>query len=532
MNTCKASFAERVRTNQRVLAASLNQSFDYIICGAGTSGCVVAARLAVDPKIRVLVIEAGGSDETELVMNPGCWPMTLGSDLNWGFVAEANPNLNGRAIPYAMGKVLGGGSSINVSTWSRGHQGDWDFFASEAADSEWNYDAVLKIYRERIESWTGEPDLELRGRTGVVHVQPAADPRPFSYALLRGAQSVGFKAFPNQNGRMMEESGGCALVDETVLDGRRQSIFRSYLYPMMHQPNITVLTGALASRILFERRKSVGLEFTYDGKLHRATATQEVILSSGAIQTPKLLMQSGIGDPEELGRVSIPVLQSLPGVGRNLHDHVAFGCVWEAVGDPLPPVPRSQTACFWKTDSTLDSPNFYAYSRPGPAVSMENAKLFNPPAASWSLSVGMRPQSRGSIRLTGSQPTDRVKIDANYLSTPEDLDSLKLGLEMARAIGNSSPLEPYRGKEILPASLAGPDLEVFLRNGLTTFWHQSCTAKMGRDDMSVVDSSLKVYGLEGLRIADASIMPRVTSGNTMAPCVVIGERVAMLLKSK
>jgi choline dehydrogenase len=527
-----STFAERVQKNQQRLGSELRTSFDYIICGAGTSGCVVAARLAADPTIRVLVVEAGSSDETDLVMNPSRWPMTLGSELDWGFVAEENPNLNGRAIPYGMGKVLGGGSSINLSTWSRGHQADWDFLASEAADTSWNYEAVLKIYRERIESWSGAPDPEYRGTNGVVHVQPAAKPHPFSYALLKGAESVGFTRFPSPNGRMMEEPGGCAIVDETVLDGRRQSIFRSYLYPAMHQPNITVLTGALAGKILFDGNKAVGVEFTYEGKLRNAEATHEVILSSGAVQTPKLLMQSGIGNPQELTRVGIPVLQSLPGVGRNLHDHVGFGCVWETAGDPLPPVPRSQTACFWKTDPVLDSPNFYAYSRPGPAVSMENAKQFTPSAASWSLSVGMRPQSRGTIHLTGARPTDPVKIDANYLAEAKDLESLKLGLEMARALGNSAPLKTFRGEEILPGPLAGVDLEQFLRNGLTTFWHQSCTAKMGRDDMSVVDSKLKVHGVERLRIADSSILPRVTSGNTMAPCVVIGERAAMLLKNE
>ena len=226
--------------------------------------------------------------------------------------------------------------------------------------------AVLDLYRRRIEAWAGSPDPDYRGMRGMVHVQSAAEPHPFSFALLEGAESVGLQRFPNPNGRMMEAAGGCAFVDETVRDGKRQSIFRSYVYPLMDQPNITVLTGALATRILFHRRRATGVEFHYQGKTLRAEATREVILSLGAIHTPKLLMQSGIGDEAELKRVDIPVLQALPGVGRNLHDHVAFGCVWENTDKTLPSVPRSQTACFWKTNAALDAPNFYAYAKQGP----------------------------------------------------------------------------------------------------------------------------------------------------------------------
>ena len=240
-------------------------------------------------------------------------------------------------------------------------------------------------------------------------------------------------------------------------------------------------------------------------------------------------MQSGIGDEAELKRVNIPVLQALPGVGRNLNDHPAFGCIWENTDQALPNVPRSQTACFWKTDAALDAPNFYAYSHQGPDVTPENAVRFQPPAASWSLAVGMRPKSRGAIHLTGPDPADPVRIDANYLGDPQDLNDLVAGLSMAREIGNSAALRPFTGREITPGSLNAAELESFFRDGLGTFWHQSCTAKMGRDSMSVVDGKLKVYGVDGLRIADASIMPRVTTGNTMAPCVVIGEQAAALL---
>ena len=525
------NYAERVRVNQQKLSSELITRFDYIVCGAGTSGSVVAARLASDPQTQVLLLEAGDTDETDLVTDPNRWCMTLGSELDWGFMTEPNPRLNGRSLLYSMGKVLGGGSSINVQTWSRGHREDWDFYAEESGDPSWSYRAVLELYRSRIEAWTGTPDPGYRGASGTVHVQPAAEPQPFAFALLEGAESVGLQRFPNPNGRMMEATGGSALVDETVRDGKRQSIFRSYLYPRMDQPNITVLTGALATRIRFDGRRATGVEFQYQGKNRLAQATREVILSLGAIHTPKLLMQSGIGDEAELKRADIPVLQALPGVGRNLHDHIAFGCVWENTDKTPLPIPRSQTACFWKTDGHLDAPNFYAYSHQGANATPENAAHFKPPVASWSLFVGMRPRSRGSIHLTGNNPDHPVRIEANYLGDPQDLKDLAAGLSMARAIGNSAALRPFTGREVAPGSINGRELEQFFRNGLVTFYHQSGTAKMGRGSMSVVDSQLNVYGVDSLRIADASILPRVTTGNTMAPCVVIGEQAAAFLQS-
>ena len=524
------NFAERARVNQQKLSSELRTRFDYVVCGAGTSGSVVAARLAADPNTQVLLLEAGGTDETDLITDPNNWPKAIGTDLHWNFIAEPNPHLNGRAIPYSMGKALGGGSSVNVSTWSRGHKADWDFYAGESGDRSWSYEAVLDLYRSRIEAWSGTPDPDYRGRVGVVPVQPAQNPHPFAAAVLEGAESAGLNRFPNANGRLMESAGGCAFVDETVRAGRRQSTYRSYLYPLMAQPNITVLTRALATRVCFDRRRAIGVEFQYQGKMVRTEATGEVILSLGAIHTPKLLMQSGIGDESELKRVGIHVLEVLPGVGRNLHDHVAFGCVWENTDPSLPALPRGQVVGFWKTNDALDAPNFYAYGSPIPAITPENAPRFKLPPSAWSLFAGMRPKSRGTIHLTGPDPDDRVQIDANYLGESEDMKDLIAGLHMAREIGNSRALGPFRGREIAPGSVTGAELERFFRDGLVTFWHQCGTAKMGRDETSVVDSQLRVYGVDHLRIADGSILPRVTAGNTMAPCVVIGEQAAAFLE--
>jgi choline dehydrogenase len=330
----------------------------------------------------------------------------------------------------------------------------------------------------------------------------------------------------------MEASGGCSLVDETVQGGKRRSIFRSYAFRSMAQGNLTVLTGATAGRILFDGNRATGVEFSWNGAIRKARAGLEVVLSQGAIQTPKLLMQSGIGAPQELSRHGIEVKQAIPAVGRNLHDHAAFSCIWEATGQPLPMAPRSQTICFWKTDDSLPAPNFYTYAIGVPFPTPENAARIAPPARGFSLFVGMSPASRGSIQLTGPSPADPVRIDANFLGDSHDMKELIAGISRAREIGNAAPLKSFARREVHPGSLQGRELEQYLRNGLVTFWHQSCTARMGRDVNSVVDGKLRVHGIEALRIADASILPRVTRGNTMAPCVVIGERAADILRAK
>ena len=326
---------------------------------------------------------------------------------------------------------------------------------------------------------------------------------------------------------MMRACGGCAVVDNIIHDGKRQSAYRSYIYPRLQQPNLTVLTGALTTSVLFEGSRARGVEFEYQGQLRQAKARFEVVLSQGAIQTPKLLMQSGIGDQEELVKFGIPVRQHLPGVGRNMHDHVALALVWGATDAPLPHTARSSVVAFWKSDPALDAPNFYTYAIGIPFLTPENAAKYPPSAAAWTLFMGMRPTSRGSIHLTGAKASDPLRVQANYLSDPKNLEDMKLGVQHAREIGNGAALRPYTKRE--HTNMSGTALEEYIRNGLVTFWHQSGTAKMGRDFMSVVDAELKVYGVEGLRIADASVLPSVTTGNTMAPCVIIGERAADLL---
>jgi len=524
-------FAERVRENQRKLRDGLTSHYDFIVCGSGSSGSVVAGRLAANPAVSVLLLEAGGTDDVPAVREPGQWPMNLGTERDWGFKGQPNPHLNGRSIPLSMGKVVGGGSSINGMGWARGHKSDWDFFASETGDPAWGYESVLNIYR-RIEDWHGAPDPKYRGTGGPVFVQPAPDPNPIAPAMVEGARSIGIPTFEHHNGRMMEGDGGAAIFDLRVRDGQRLSVFRSYTYPRMDQPNLTVLTRALVSRVIFDGKRATGIEFAYDGKIHRIGARCEVVLSLGAMHTPKVLMLSGIGDAAELRRLGIPLIQHLPGVGQNFQDHFGIGCIWE-YNEPLAPRNNAGEATyFWKSNSSVETPDLQTCQVEVPYCSAENAAKFNPPSASWTLLGSVvRPKSQGRIRLTGPKADDPIQIEANMLSHPDDLKGAIACVELCREVGNSLPLRPYTKREVMPGNLRGPSLEDFIRDAAATYHHQTCTAKMGRDSMSFVDARLKVYGIENLRIADGSIMPRVTTGNTMAPCVIIGERASEILRT-
>jgi len=531
-HTRTTAFIERVRVNQKKLTAELKPHYEFIVCGSGSSGSVVARRLAENPDVSVLLLEAGGRDDVPEVMEAGQWPMNLGSERDWSFQAQPNAHLNGRSIHLAMGKILGGGSSINVMAWSRGHKTDWDFFASEAEDPAWAYASVLELYRH-IEDWHGVPDPKYRGIGGPVFVEPAPNPNPIAPAMLEGARSMGIPTFENQNGRMMESQGGASIIDVRARDGKRQSVFRSYVFPYMDRPNLTVLTHALVTRLTFEGKRATGVEISYDGNTYRVRAGLEVVLSLGAIHTPKVLMQSGIGDQGELRRFGIPVVQHLPGVGQNFQDHIRFGCVWE-YSEALPPRNNLREATFfWKSQSEIASPDLQTCQVEVPLASPENAATLGLPASGWTLAGSVvRPKSRGRIALTGPNPLDPVQIDANFLSHPDDLKAAIACVELCREIGNSAPLRPFTKREVMPGNLKGTELENFVRDAVMSYFHETCTAKMGRDSMSVVDGSLKVYGIENLRIADGSIMPRVTTGNTMAPCVIIGERAGEILRSR
>jgi choline dehydrogenase-like flavoprotein len=525
LNILGEKFAQRVLANQNKLRSELKAHYDFIVCGSGSSGSVVAGRLAENPDLDVLLLEAGGNDCAPSVMEPSQWITNIATERYWQFQAEPNRWLDGRAISLGMGKGLGGGSSINAMIWARGHKSDWDFFASEAGDPAWSYDSILNIYR-RIEDWHGAPDPKYRGTGGPIFVQPWPDSSALAHSLFEGMRSVGIPIFENQNGRMMEADGGASVPDMRIRDGKRQSVFRSYVFPYMDRPNLTVLSHALVIRLTFEGKRATGVEISWDGRTHRIRAGHEVIMSLGAINTPKVLMQSGIGDQTELQRFGIPVIQHLPGVGHGFQDHPAVACVWEC-SQPLQPDLGPDVVLFWKSEIGLGSPDFQILQA---ILGVEEAAKLGLPASGWTLLGNVvQPKSRGQIRITGSDPDDPVQIEANLLSDSDDRKALLECAKLCREIGNFDVLRPFLKQEILPGKLKRTTLEDYIRDGALSFWHQTSTAKMGRDEMSVVDGNLRVYGIEDLRIADGSIMPRVTTGNTMAPCIIIGERAAQML---
>ncbi len=525
-----ADKAIAIQLNQANRLANLSDRYDYIVCGAGSAGCVVARRLAENPDVSVLLVEAGGAYDGETVTDPLLWQTNIRSPRAWDFKALPGDGVNDRALILPMGKMLGGGSSINAMAYARGHKNDYDYWAREAGDDAWNYANVLKIFK-RIEDWQGPDDPAYRGKGGLFYVQAAPDPNPIAPAMVKSAAAVGIPTFADLNARLMEAPGGCAIVNVAIKDGRRHSVFLNYLQPILDRPNITVLTNAMVQKLALDRTTATGIVVRIGDGTRTIAANREVVLSCGAINTPRILMLSGIGDEAVLGSAGVPVVHKLPGVGKNFRDHVLLaGCVWE-YKTPLPP--RNcigECTLFWKSDAALDTPDLQPFQNEVPYASEVVARQFGMPEAGWSILPGLvRPESHGTVTIRSADPTIAPIIDAGCLSDPQDVKALMRGVELCREIGNGAEMQPFIKREVMPGPLTGKALETFVRNAATTFFHQSCTCRMGRDEGAVVDSNLRVRGIDRLRIADGSIMPRVTTGNTMMPCVIIGERMGEIL---
>jgi len=524
-----ASAQSTAGTEIRKDISQLTREYDFIVCGAGSSGSVVARRLAEDPTASVLLIEAGGNDMIQEVTDPLLWPTNIGSARDWGFIAEANANLADRRLLMTMGKVLGGGSSVNVMVWARGHRSDWDNFSREAQDETWSHESVSKIFRH-IENWRGKPDPKYRGTDGPVWVQPPIDPSPLALRTLEAAGALGIERFESQNGQMMEGGGGAALVDMLIRDNKRHSIFHAYVRPWLAHPNLTVLSNSNVQRLILEGKAASGVEVKIGNEAVVLRAQSEVVVSLGAINTPKLLMLSGIGDKTELDRYDIPVVQHLPGVGKNLQDHLTFPCVWSLERQLPPRNNGSEVTIYWKSETDCAAPDMMLCQVEFPYGSKEMlAKGL--PDFGWSLVGNLaRPKSRGEIRLRSSNPDDMPILEMRSLSHRDDMETVLRGMKFCRELGNSSAFAPFRTAEALPGDLNDREMRQYVRDVADTMHHQSCSAKMGADAMSVVDGQLRVYGIERLRIADASVMPHVTTGNTMAPSVAIGELAARFVR--
>ena len=526
---------DAIRANQAERARSLQPAYDYIVVGTGSAGSALVGRLAAArPDASILVLEAGDWDTAPSVMDPSVWFTNLGTDRDWQDVALPSSGTNGRAIPEHMGKVVGGGSSINATIWARPFKADLDHWAAESGDPAWGYEHGLSIYR-RAENWRGLPDARYRGQGGPVWCQPAANPHPLAPAMLAACRSLNLPVLDDQNGAREEGSGGFALMNQIIRDGRRQSMARSYLYPVLARKNVTLLVNTQVDRLSFAGNTATGVEIAGASGPRRIQAKTEVILCSGGINTPKLLMLSGIGDEAQLRGHGIKTLVHAPEVGQNFQDHILHGgCIWE----PKEHIPHRNSAAnaagFVKSQASLASPDVNLVQIELPYTSDVVGKRYAPPNTSWALCAGLvAPKSRGELRLKSANPVDRPIVDARFLSHPDDVKALAYGIELARDIGNSAAMKDYVKREVAPGKkLAGQDMENFVRDGATTYFHQAGTCRMGKDGKAVVDAQLRVNGVKNLRIADSSVMPRIASVATMASCVLIGERMAEILTQR
>jgi choline dehydrogenase len=533
--TALADTLDGIRANQGERGKILLDAYDYIVCGTGSAGCALVHRLAADPDAKILVIEAGDWDTSPAVADPRVWFTNLGTERDWNDIAVRSPHVNDRAIPEHMGRVVGGGSSINATIWARPFRKNLDYWVEVTGDQAWGYDHALSIYR-RVENWQGKPDARYRGQGGPVWVQPAHEPSPLAPGMLDACASLGLPVLDDLNGAREERDSGFALMNQIIRDGQRYNLAKAYLYPVLGQKNVTLLVNIHVDRLTVSGNTVEGVEFVRDGYPVRIRANREVIVATGGINTPKLLMLSGIGDQQELKKHGIKTVFHSPEVGKNFQDHILHGgCLWESTDTPGLRNSGAEASGFaHSTSDRSGPPDLNLVQIELPYASEVIAKTYSPPANSWALCAGLvQPKSRGHIALRSAKPSDRPIVNANFLSHPDDVKALAVGIEMCRDIGNAAPLRKLSRREVAPArKLTGKEMTDFIRNGATTYFHESGTCRMGKDTRAVVDAKLRVNGVRKLRIADSSIMPRIVSVATMATCVLIGERMAEILKSE
>ncbi len=500
-------------------------TYDYVVVGAGSAGCVVAARLSEDPNTRVLLVEAGGSDQHSEVADPTKWPTILHGPLDWGYMTVPMRHANNRVDHCPRAKMLGGCHSHNANAWVRGHPADYDGWAY-AGNPGWDWASVLPIFK-RIENWQG-PAHSLRGVGGPMWVSPPTKVGVLAEACLEAGREVGLTVLDDINGPCLE---GIGYFNFTIKDGRRFSVADAYLRPAMARSNLHIVTDSDVQRLTFEGRKCVGVVCVSSRGTEQARATREVVVCAGAIGSPRLLLLSGVGPAAELAKLGIPTQVDLPGVGRNLHDHCLVGGVaYELVGDVPPLVNNAaEVTWWWKSSPSAYVPDTQPVLIEFPFATPELADRLTPNSFTIAPSI-VRTQSRGSVTLASSDPRAHPKIDINFLESRADVDALVAATALCREMGAAKAFDGLRKRELMPGNLSRNAMEEFIRNAASTYFHPAGSCKMGGDALGVVDPSLRVHGVDGLRVADASIMPAITSGNTNAPSIMIGERASDLIR--
>lgn len=531
--TALADELDAIRANQDKRRASLAKAYDYIVVGSGSAGCALVGALAKDPTARILVVEAGDWDTAPSIQDPRLWFTNLGTERDWGDVSVPSAGVNNRGIPEHTGRVVGGGSSINATIWSRPFKADLDHWADQSGDALWNYENSLEIFKS-VENWQGKPNEKYRGTGGPVWVQPAADPLPLATQALEGCREVGLPVVEDLNGEREVTGNGFGLMNQIIKDGKRQNMARAFLYPVLAQENVTILVNTPVTRVVIEGDRAVGVECISNGKVMTISADREIILSAGGFSSPQILMLSGIGDADELKTVGITALVNSPEVGKNVQDHILHGgCLFEAPSAFEYRNGAANVSGYYKTDSSLELPDVSIVQIEIPYASEVIAKKYAPPPTSWALCGGMvTPKSRGTVKLKSSKPSDRPIVDMQFLSHPDDVKALSNSIEIARSIANSKAMKDFVVREVAPGKkLEGEELVNFVRDGATTYFHSAGACRMGKDDKAVVDAKLRVNGVRNLRIADSTIMPRIVAVPTMPTCVLIGRRMAELLKA-
>jgi choline dehydrogenase len=523
------------------------QTFDYVIVGAGSAGCVLADRLTESGEHSVLLLEYGGSDRSLYIQMPAALsiPMNM-RRYNWFFHTEPEPNLGGRRLHTPRGKVLGGSSSINGLVYVRGNPLDFERWASEGAKG-WAYRDVLPYFK-RAERRNGGGD-EYRGGEGKVDTRRGLLTNPLHQAWLEAGRQAGYPTTQDMNGFQQE---GFGLMDMTVGGGRRSSTANVYLRPAMHRRNLSVRTHALAKRILFDGRRAVGVSYLRGNSEQFVRARREVIVSAGPIQSPKLLKLSGIGPRQELSRHGIPLVHELPGVGENLQDHLEFyfqmactqpitlysamspwcraliGLRWLIAKDGLGASNHFETGGFIRSRAGIRYPDIQYHFLPM-AVSYDGSSLAR--EHGFQAHVGpMRSRSKGWVRLASADPLEKPKVYFDYLSQPDDWVEMRACVRLTREIFAQPAFTPYRGREIQPGAGVQTDEQIdeFIRLSVESAYHPSCSCRMGSldDPMAVVDTEARVIGMDGLRVVDSSIMPSITTGNLNAPTIMLAEKAA------
>ncbi|MER5793387.1 GMC family oxidoreductase N-terminal domain-containing protein [Streptomyces sp. NPDC001980] len=504
--------------------------FDYIVVGAGTAGCVLAARLSEESGARVLLLEAGGREPLEAMAVPPAWPTLLGTAADWADTTVPQTTA-GLAVPWPRGRGLGGSSSINAMNFLRGHRSGYDAWAAAGATG-WGYDDLLPYFK-RSENLTGVPgrDPAVRGMDGPLRVAPAAERHPLAEAGLAAAVQAGHTEVRDIACGLAE---GFGWGDLNIVDGRRQDAAAAYLRPVLDRPNLHVVTGALVHRVLLDGDRCTGVEYVADGGTVVAHCAGEVVLSAGAVGSPQVLMLSGIGPRDHLARVGIDPVVDLPGVGAGLWDHPLSGIVYRAAR-PVPPAVNNhgEVQGLIRSGPQVAGPDLHIQfvdvplredSLPGPGMGQ-----------GYTLMVGlMMPFSRGTVRLATGTPGAPPLLDPRYYSDRRDLDAMVSGLRTAREIGDAPALADWRGEEALPGPAVRDDeqLAAYLRRNLRSYSHYAGTCRTGTDEAAVVDPALRVRGVGGLRVADASVMPASISANTNATVYAVAERAADLLRSR